>query len=110
MVRSTMLAGAILALLLPFGPAKAAGTAHVSCRVVLPKEAIPGDPGYFITIEEVTIGQGDGHRLRHDPAAYYYVVSGAGSMSVDGKPDRSLMPGTVVAIPAGIVHQAHNPS
>src|SRR5215469_12444254 len=102
MIRSLTLACAALALLLPLDSWRAASDpAHkVSCRVVLPKAAVPEDPGFFITMEEVTVASREGHRLFHEPVAYYYVVSGTGSMSFDGKPDLPLAPGTVVLVPS----------
>lgn len=109
MIRSMMLACAAFVLLLPSVPSRADNpTPKVSCRVVLPKTAIPDDPGFFVTIEEVTIRSHDGHRVFHDPVTYYYVVSGTGSLSMDGKPDLPLAPGTVAVVPSRVVHQAHN--
>jgi len=107
-----MLTSTALVLLLPIDPSQAASSnTFAPCRVVLPKEAIPDDPGYFISIEEVAISPGhDGPRVSHEPVEYVYVVSGTGSMSMDGKPDTPLKPGSVVVLPSRTVHQTHNAS
>lgn len=112
MIRPAILICTALALVLPFDSSRAAAnpTPQVTCKVLLPETAVPGDPGFFITIHEAVFSGHDGHRLTHDPVTYYYVVSGTGTLSIDGKPDLPLVPGTVAVIPSRVVHQFHRTS
>ncbi|MGE3623210.1 MAG: cupin domain-containing protein [Bdellovibrionales bacterium] len=96
------------------GISAAAETARpmkIACRMVLPESEIPGNHGHSIRILEVTVPGGhDSHRHQHDSVEYLYVVSGSGSLSVDGRADAALVPGTVVTIPGKTPHQARNAS
>jgi len=112
MIRYMTLACAALALLLPLDSSRAAdsGKPKISCKTILPKAAIPNDPGFFVEIEEVTIAGRNTHRIFHEPAAYYYVASGSGLLSIDGQPDLPLVTGSVAVVPSRAVHQVHNTS
>ncbi len=115
-MKLTLAASAILALTLtgtahaqqPAAPSRAS---DISCRVLLPEQRIDGDRGYDISIEEVTVpANHDGFRHQHGTVEYFRVLSGTGTLSVDGRPDTPLSPGTVVVIPAHTTHQQHNDS
>ena len=86
-------------------------TPEIACRVLLAPQPIPTDPGYRISIEEITIPPGhDGHEHDHAFTEYLHVVSGNGTLSVADKPDTPLAPDTIVVIPIKVPHQAHNAS
>jgi quercetin dioxygenase-like cupin family protein len=101
---------AFVMLILP-QTARASHTPDIACRVLLPEAPIPGDPGHLISIQEVTVAGGhDGHRHLHDSVEYLHVISGSGTLVIEGQPDTPLAPGTVVTIPARTPHQARNAS
>jgi quercetin dioxygenase-like cupin family protein len=88
----------------------AAAEPVVTCRLLLPPTAIPHDTGHTLMMEELTVPPGrDAHRHRHDTVEFLHVLSGEGSLSIEGRPDVSLRSGTVVTIPPRSVHQQHNP-
>ncbi|MGQ9368244.1 cupin domain-containing protein [Azospirillum sp. ST 5-10] len=106
----------ILAFFSAIAAAAAAGAAEprpmsVSCEVLLPAGPIPGDPGYFLTVERLTVPPGhDAHRHVHAAPEYLTVLSGTGTLTIDGQGDVALRPGVVVAVPPDVRHQQHNAS
>jgi quercetin dioxygenase-like cupin family protein len=105
---------AALAVVAVAGHAQAQGVhndPHISCRLLLPSTEIPDNPGHLVSIREITVFAGnDGHRHWHGAIEYVTVVSGEGSISIDGQPDVPLTPGTVVTVPWHARHQLHNHS
>ena len=86
------------------------GSPEITCQVLLPSTPLPHDPGHTITMIQLAIPPGhDGHRHKHDTSEFLHVLSGSGSLSVDGRPDAKLEPGEVIVIPPHVPHQEHNP-
>lgn len=113
MIRPFVFALAVIAFALtgPPAAAQAPRTPAIACRVLLPESPIPGNPGHSIMMLEVTVAAGhDGHRHQHDSVEYLHVISGSGSVTVEGSADTALSPGTVVTIPRKTPHQIHNAS
>lgn len=93
------------------GDAVAGQPMHVACEVLLPAAPVPGDEGSYLTILRVSVPAGhDGHRHMHAAAEYLAVVSGTGSVTVDGRGDLQLAPGAIVTIAPKVQHQIHNDS
>lgn len=84
---------------------------QVGCTTALRPSSIAGMPGTLRLVEQLTIPPGaDGHRHRHDMDELVTVLSGTGTLSIDGKPDVALKPGVVVEVRPGVRHQHHNGS
>lgn len=112
MIRPIAFASTLLALAtsLP-ATAQPVHTPSIACRVLLPEAPIPGDPTRSVLILEITVAAGhDAHRHQHDAVEYLHVISGSGSLLVDGRPETPLGPGSVVVVPRRTPHQARNAS
>ncbi len=84
---------------------------HVACEVLVPAAEVPGDDGTYLTILRLTVpADQDSHRHFHAAAEYFAVVSGSGSLTIEGRSDLALSPGTRVTIPPHTNHQIHNHS
>lgn len=118
MIRTLVALGAvawtgIAAAQTPPSPAASNGalTPQMTCSVVLPVAAIPGDPQHYFSIERITIAPAhEGHRHDHDAVEYLQAVSGTGRLIVQGHPDVALSPGVASAIPPHVQHQIVNGS
>jgi quercetin dioxygenase-like cupin family protein len=113
MIRPFILACAALALALPSLPAAAQAprTAAIQCRLLLPEAPIPGNPGHWIVMLELTVAAGhDSHRHQHNSVEYLHVISGNGTLKTEGMADAALDPGTVHVILKKTPHQVHNHS
>ncbi len=77
-------------------------------RTQLQKIEAP-DPGHSVESYLVTIApQAFVGRHTHPGVEVGYLVSGSGTLTVDGAPERTLQPGDSWAIPAGTPHSLHN--
>lgn len=84
---------------------------HVACEVLVPAAEVPGDDGTYLTILRLTVPAGDdSHMHFHAAAEYFAVVSGSGSLTIEGRDDMALSPGNHVTIPPHVNHQIHNHS
>jgi len=82
---------------------------HVACEVLVPAAEVPGDDGTYLTILRLTVpADDDSHMHFHAAAEYFAVVSGNGSLTIEGRSDLALSPGTHVTIPPHVNHQIHN--
>lgn len=95
----------------PAAATDAARQMEVSCSVILPPAPVAGLPGSLRMVEKLTVPPGaDAHRHKHDDVELMEVLSGSGNLTIDGKPDVELKPGSIVELPPGTVHQQHNGS
>lgn len=108
---ATLLSMAGLALAAPAALAAESRPMAVSCSVLLPPAPVAGLPGTMRLVEKLTVPAGsNGHRHKHDVVEVLTVLSGSGHLTVDGRPEMALAPGTVTEVPPHLVHQLHNAS
>lgn len=72
--------------------------------------AVSSFPGADAVVMRITLAAGaHAGRHTHPGDEIGYVLEGEGELLVDGAPARLLRAGDAFVVPAGVVHDAHNP-
>lgn len=91
--------------------AAASGAATAQQRALLSKTDISDAPGKEGVVLSVRIPAGlAGGKHFHPGDEFLYLVEGALTIEIDGKPPVTLGPGDTLHIPANAVHRALNPN
>ena len=103
-----LLAASLAALLLvPAGGAFAQASGLTRTLVGKADVSVPGREAVVARVE-VAAGARSG-RHTHPGDEISYIVDGEAELLVDGQPTRTVKAGESFVIPAGVVHEAHNP-